>query len=172
MFSDIEGGWPGNGNIDADPLFVDPDGPDDDPNTWEDNDYRLSAGSPCIDAADNTAVPLDTLDLDGDGDTDERIPFDLDGNPRFVQDPFTEHPGEPEPPPTRCVGDMGAYEYQFCFGDLDDDDDVDIADLAQLLGSYGETAGMTYYDGDLDADGDVDLADLAELLGAYGTTCN
>ncbi len=170
-YSDVEGGWPGEGNIDADPLFVDPDGPDDDPNTWEDNDYRLSPGSPCIDAADNTAVPLDSLDLDGDGDFDERIPLDLDGKPRFVQDPFTPDTGVPDPPRYRFIVDMGAYEYQFCFGDLDDDDDVDIGDLAQLLGSYGETSEMTYYDGDLDGDGDVDLADLAELLGLYGTVC-
>ncbi|HUU96526.1 MAG TPA: right-handed parallel beta-helix repeat-containing protein, partial [Phycisphaerae bacterium] len=40
----------GPGNINADPLFVDPDGPDDDPNTWQDNDLHLSGGSPCIDA--------------------------------------------------------------------------------------------------------------------------
>ena len=171
-YCDVLAGWPGEGNIDADPLFVDPDGPDDDPNTWEDNDYRLSPGSPCIDAGDNTAVPLDTLDLDNDGDTDERIPFDLDGNPRFVQDPFTEDSGVPDPPLYRFIVDMGAYEYEFCFGDLDDDDDIDLADLAQLLGNYGETAGMTYYDGDLDGDGDVDLADLAELLGAYGDVCS
>ena len=58
-----------------------------------------------------------------------------------------------------------------CCGDLDRDNDVDLADLAQLLGSYGESAGMTYEDGDLDGDGDVDLADLAELLGVYGTVC-
>lgn len=58
-----------------------------------------------------------------------------------------------------------------CWGDLDLDNDVDLADLAQLLGNYGETTGMTYYDGDLDGDTDVDLADVAELLSAYGTVC-
>ncbi len=58
-----------------------------------------------------------------------------------------------------------------CPGDLDGDDDVDLADLAELLGNYGETGGMTYEDGDLDGDGDVDLADLAELLGVYGEVC-
>ncbi len=57
-----------------------------------------------------------------------------------------------------------------CFGDLDGDDDIDLSDLAQLLGNYGLT-GATYEDGDLDADGDVDLADLAALLAVYGTTC-
>jgi hypothetical protein len=58
-----------------------------------------------------------------------------------------------------------------CPGDLDGDDDVDLADLAELLGQYGLTEGATYEDGDLDGDGDVDLADLADLLGVYGTTC-
>jgi hypothetical protein len=59
----------------------------------------------------------------------------------------------------------------FCFGDLDGDRDIDLTDLARLLGNYGETAGMTYEDGDLDGDEDVDLADLAALLAVYGTTC-
>jgi hypothetical protein len=58
-----------------------------------------------------------------------------------------------------------------CFGDLDGDDDVDLADLAQLLGHYGMTSGATYEDGDLDGDTDVDLSDLAALLAVYGTTC-
>ncbi len=56
-------------------------------------------------------------------------------------------------------------------GDLDHDNDVDLADLATLLGSYGMTSGAVYEDGDLDGDGDVDLADLAELLSYYGATC-
>lgn len=58
-----------------------------------------------------------------------------------------------------------------CVADLDDDGDVDLADLAQLLAHYGMTSGATYEDGDLDGDGDVDLADLAALLAVYGTTC-
>jgi len=40
-YSDVRGGWAGEGNIDADPLFVDPDG----------GDYCLQAESPCIGAA-------------------------------------------------------------------------------------------------------------------------
>jgi lysyl endopeptidase len=58
-----------------------------------------------------------------------------------------------------------------CPGDLDGDNDVDLSDLAILLGNYGMTSGAVYEDGDLDEDGDVDLADLAALLGVYGTTC-
>ena len=60
---------------------------------------------------------------------------------------------------------------QPCFGDLDGDLDIDIADLAILLGNYGMTSGAAYEDGDLDGDGDVDLQDLASLLSIYGTPC-
>ena len=52
-------------------------------------------------------------------------------------------------------------------GDLDYDADVDLADLAQLLGGYGITSGASYEDGDLDGDGDVELSDLAILLSVY-----
>ena len=62
-------------------------------------------------------------------------------------------------------------EDEFCYGDLDGDLDVDLADLAQLLGNYGMTSGAAYEDGDLDADGEVVLADLAGLLAVYGTSC-
>ena len=115
-YCDVQNGfgqtWFGAGCIDADPMFVDTDGPDDDPSTWEDNDYRINLGSPCTDAADNTAVPPDTIDLDGDGDLDERIPFDGDGNPRFLDDPGTDDTGVPDPPAYPEVVDMGAYECQ------------------------------------------------------------
>ena len=107
-YSDVQGGWAGTGNIDADPMFVDPDGPDDDPNTWDDNDYRLNGGSPCIDAGNSAAMPVDEWDLDGDGDTTERVPIDLQGLPRFVDDPETPDTGAGTPP----LVDMGVYEYQ------------------------------------------------------------
>jgi hypothetical protein len=95
--SDIEGGWPGEGNIDADPLFVDPD----------QGDYRLQRGSPCIDAGGNEYVLADLFDLDHDGDSEEPFPFDLGAGPRFVDDPETVDTGSGIPP----VVDMGAYEY-------------------------------------------------------------
>ncbi len=57
-------------------------------------------------------------------------------------------------------------------GDVDFDGDVDLSDLAALLGAYGASFGTSpNYDSqaDFDLDGDIDLADLAELLGSYGS---
>ena len=89
-YSDVQGGWPGDGNLDADPYFLDSD---------QDN-FRLGPGSPCIDTGNNAAVPPDVADLDDDGDPNEPIPYDLDGNPRVVD-------GNAD---MIAVVDMGAYE--------------------------------------------------------------
>lgn len=83
-YSDVQGAgrpWPGTGNIDADPLFADADGADDLIGT-SDDDLRLLAGSPCIDAGDNSAVPPEVV-------------TDHSGNPRIVNG----------------IVDMGAYEF-------------------------------------------------------------
>lgn len=123
----LTGGFGGTGNIGDDPLFVDADGPDGIPGS-EDDDLLLLPDSPCIDAGDNTAVPPDTADLDDDGDSTERIPHDLDGNPRFVDYICIEDVGVPDCPDYADVADIGAYEYRR--GDLDGDHDVDSEDIS------------------------------------------
>jgi len=82
-YSNIQGGWPGEGgyNINTDPLFVDADGPDNVIGT-EDDDLRLLPDSPCIDAGDNSAIP-------------ESVVTDAGGNPRIVNGTV----------------DIGAYEF-------------------------------------------------------------
>jgi hypothetical protein len=87
-YSFIEG-WTegGEGNRSGDPRFVDPDGADNDPNTFEDNDYRLLATSPCIDAGINEDWMA--------------IATDLDGRPRILLGA------------TSLTVDMGAYELTF-----------------------------------------------------------
>ncbi len=158
-YSAVQGGCVGTGNIDADPLFIDPDGADGDPSSWEDNDYRISANSPCIDAGSNGAVPTDCTDLDRDSNEVERVPLDLDSRPRFVDAPETPDTGIPEPPDYKNVVDMGAYEFQEepVRGDMDDDGDVDLDDYTLfaecITGPF--VSGL----GDLDHDGDVDLND-------------
>lgn len=80
-------GWIGGGvgNISNSPRFLDPDGADNIASTYDDNDYRLSPGSPCIDAGVNQNWMWKAVDLDG--------------NPRiFYGMSFT-------------AADMGAYEY-------------------------------------------------------------
>ncbi len=81
-FSNILGNWPGHGNIDINPFFVDPLGPDLVGGTEDDN-LRLSPISPCVDSGQLSYEPIFTE-------------TDLDGNPRIVGDNI----------------DMGAYEFQ------------------------------------------------------------
>ncbi len=55
-YSNVQGGWPGDGNIDADPSFV----------HASIGDYHLLTNSPCIDAGDpNYVAQSDETDLDG-----------------------------------------------------------------------------------------------------------
>ena len=96
-YSCIMDGFDGEGNISMDPSFVNP----------RSDNYRLLPGSPSIDAGDNRAVPPDEFDLDSDGDITEPIPFDLDRNPRFLNDGMTQDTGNGVPP----ITDMGAYEF-------------------------------------------------------------
>ena len=55
-YCDVQGGWPGTGNIDADPRFADP----------ESGDFHLGAGSPCRDAG--SPEPIEGFEHDVDGD--------------------------------------------------------------------------------------------------------
>jgi hypothetical protein len=110
-YSDVEGGqqdvnvvdstmdW-GEGNIDEDPCFAGP-GYWDMNGVWVGGDYRLQAGSACIDVGENAAIPVDADDLDGDGNTVELIPVDLAGAVRIVD-------GDKD---GNSVVDMGAYEF-------------------------------------------------------------
>jgi len=53
-YSDIQGGWPGEGNIDVAPLFVDS----------ANDDYHLTDESPCISAGEFT-LDVPTADIEG-----------------------------------------------------------------------------------------------------------
>ncbi|MCP4363174.1 MAG: DUF11 domain-containing protein, partial [Chloroflexi bacterium] len=76
-------GTDGGGNLDTNPLFVDP----------ASGNLHLQLTSPAIDAGDNLGVTVTT---------------DLDGNPRFVDIPAVPDTGIGSPP----IADMGAYEAQ------------------------------------------------------------
>jgi hypothetical protein len=119
-YCDIQGGYTGDGNIDSDPLFTDPNGLDGILGTLDD-DLRLSYLSPCRDKGSDALLPQDILDLDGDSDTVESIPYDLDNHTRVID-------GD-------CGGtatvDMGALEYNpKQSGDLDTNCTIDILDFS------------------------------------------
>jgi len=83
-----------NGNISSDPGFTDP----------VNGDFRLTSGSPCIDAGNGDYAP----------------PIDISGNPR-EDDPATANTGSGNPDYT----DMGAFEYLFTTGYIQyEEDDV------------------------------------------------
>ena len=138
-YCDVQGGWSGTGNINVDPNFADAPG----------EDFHIASGSPCIDAGTNYGEPRDMI-------------VDLDGNPRFVDDPDTDDTGAGPPP----IVDMGCYEYQVsepCPADITGDDMVDVLDLLEVLGQWGGAGSA-----DITGDGVVDVLDLLEVLGAWG----
>jgi predicted outer membrane repeat protein len=93
-YCDVQGGFPGTGNINTDPLFVGnpTPGPDGKWGTADDDygDLRLQITSPCIDAGSNAGVPAG-------------VTTDLAGNARIIDIPGIHDPG--------AIVDMGAYEH-------------------------------------------------------------
>ncbi len=139
-------GLDGGGNIDADPLFVDPLGLDGLAGTADD-DLRLLPGSPCIDAADYDAY----LSVGGGA-------ADLDGKTRIIDNINVLDTG---------VGvvtylDMGAYEEGVCH--IDDIFDLnDFVNLDACLDgpAGGPNPGCACID--LNFDDHVDLRDFAQF---------
>ncbi len=158
-YTNIQGGYPGLGNINVDPMFVDADGADNIVGTIDD-DLRLMPGSPCIDAGDSTAVPIN-------------VTTDLDGNERFVNAVNYADTGVPDG--TGRIVDMGAYEADAlipapCPGDANGDGVVNLDDLQVLLFNFG-VAVAPFTNGDANGDGVVNLDDLQLLLFNFGTSC-
>ncbi|MDD5326659.1 MAG: right-handed parallel beta-helix repeat-containing protein [Phycisphaerae bacterium] len=146
-YSDIQDGWSGTGNIDADPCFIDADT----------NDFHIGQNSPCIDAGDNNSVAIDYADLDGDNDINEPTPMDLDGFGRFIDDLCTTDTDSGIAP----IVDMGAYE--FLRSNINHDNAVNFTDYAELALQWLKTGCGQCNGADLTCDGQVDWADLQEF---------
>ncbi len=146
----------GEGNIDADPCFVeagwwDPNGTPTDPNDdfWVDGDYHLQPTSPCIDVGDNSAVDPNSTDFDG--------------NPRIVDGNDDDD----------RVVDMGAYEYwKYArnLADLNGDGVVDYRDFVLLASNWmEENCPVSAWCGgcDLNYSGKVDSIDLFRVARSW-----
>ena len=179
----VQGGWFGEGNIDADPLFAEEPhpGPDGEWGT-EDDDYgdlRLQAGSACIDAGTNLHPPRDSGDLDGDGCTTELLPYDCDGNNRYWDDLNTPDAGLGIAP----IVDMGAYEFGATTeipsypwpGECDCDGVIDFGDIDAFVAALrGEASYLSQYpdciwlSADCNNDGSVDFDDIDPFVALLG----
>jgi hypothetical protein len=142
FYSDIEGGWDLVGVnteiLNLDPAFVDPDGLDNNPATWEDNDYRLLATSPMINKGTAQLSALYAPE------------FDFQGTKR----------------PQGAQYDIGAFEYIPTTGDANHDGTTDLQDLMILSNHWLMpcNAGNNDCDGaDFDFNGKVDLMDFTIL---------
>lgn len=145
QYSDVMGGYTGTGNIDADPLFVDP-------GYWDDNG---TAGDP----SDDLWVP-------GNLHIDNLSPCFNAGDPGYVMSPSEVDIDMDERVRLGRI-DMGADETGSIAGDITEDGIVNYADLAKFAYSWGSSEGDAEYDKLCDlaepADGAVGTADLVEL---------
>jgi len=149
----------GTGNIDADPLFVDPGHWDDggtptdlSDDTFIPGDYRLLPGSPCIDAGTNDVDNPDTPEI-------ETLPAaDIAGLPRVIDGNLDG---------TATV-DIGAYEY--LPGDVNYDGTVNVLDLLLVRNSMGSdpASSIQARKADVNADGGVNVLDLLVVRGRLG----
>lgn len=151
-YSCIEGGWAlGTGKITTDPRFLDA----------ANDDYRVEAGSPTVDAGDNSSLLADLLDLDGDANTTEDTPYDLDDEDRRIDSPRSDTGSGTSP-----IVDMGVYEVD-CVADMDRNKALNLDDVDAFTDAYNaqETAA------DLDGDGDWDMDDVDAFTTSYNGGC-
>jgi len=137
----------GTGNLDLDPMFVDP----------VMGDYHIQRCSPCVDAANTVAADTDSRDVDEDTYTDEKTP-DLDRFPRDFDVPEVADTGVLE------AGffpmDMGAFEYQIR-GDVNLDGLVNGEDIQPFTDCVlaGDASGPCQM-ADMNLDTVVDIDDI------------
>lgn len=145
-YSDVQDGYAGTGNIDADPAFGNVPG----------GDYALAAGSPCIDAASNPDVPTG-------------VATDLACSPRFVDDPETPDTGVPGGDGGSAIVDMGAYEFQLmdCRADVSGDGLVDTRDVILFLNLWTDGEPLADWNGD----GVADTRDVNAFLNDWVVGC-
>lgn len=153
-YSDIQGlnaaSYPGS--TQDDPVFV--QDPDITGGYFSPGDLHLQPGSPCIDSGENANVP-------------SGIMTDLDGLPRFSDDPDTPDTGVGSPP----LVDMGAYEYVPApvWGDVNCDGVLDQLDAEALtnvlIGTDNDGCHVTQ--ADINGDKFTDGQDIAPFIAIY-----
>lgn len=184
----VEGGFPGVGNFDADPLISDP----------VNSDYSLLYGSPATDAGSNVLLRRDLDDLNGNGLISDGYGHDMLGNPRHTQDLFVADTGELDmltfpldigpieriiPTPTDGYDDCNGNSINDLLDimsetetDLNENlipDSCDIAD-GTLTDADGDGVPDEYQNAcvpDLNEDGELDFFDVSLYLQLFSMGC-
>ena len=161
---DIQGGYAGVGNIDANPRFRNLGGADGTIGT-PDDDPTVLPFSPCIDAGTISGIPADILDLDGDGNTSELVPLDLLGNPRLHDDAGIANTGSG----FFNYIDIGCTESQFtsCRADYNLDTTVDFFDYLDFVNDFAAGRAAADFNGD----GVLDFFDYLDFVQALSAGC-
>ncbi len=150
----------GVGNLSADPVFVDADGPDNNPGTADDN-VRLMPGSPAIDRGNNLLLSPFASD-------------DYYAGSRFVDDTGTPDNGVGDG--ANPIVDLGCAEFQ----GMTPLDPCNVADLAEPFGvldfadvlAFLSAFGAMTPAADLASPfGTYDFADVLAFLSAFGAGC-
>ncbi len=147
-YCDVQGGWPGTGNIDADPMLS--------------ADGHLRTGSPCNGTGTAVAAPADDIDGEArpyppagavDMGADEFVDTDTDGMPDWYEDTYGLLKGDPSDAGLDKDGDtftnLAEYEEHGTNPDEADtdgdgrDDGQELTDGTNPL--HPDNAAMTYY---------------------------
>lgn len=145
-YSDVQGGWPGTGNVNIDPCLSSIDG----------GDLHILYTSPLVDIGETGGLDADRCDIDGDGNRTELVPIDLNSwddlaKPRVFNNAL----------------DIGAYEAQRCVADFDNDGDVDQNDKDNFAFFFNLQNPIC----DVNCDGVVDQADYVKFMTHYQAGC-
>ncbi len=169
-YSDVQGGWPGTGNINLDPLFSTA------------GDYSLQDASPCIDSGTDIAVNLPVDDLWGsirpqDGDYSGTAEYDMGAYERAdtdsdgiadIADNCIEKANGP------LISDAGGNIQldvdgdgygNVCDGDLDQSGLINIFDWSLYRAVEGQSGVFAE---DFNGDGVVDTGDRSLFITMYG----
>jgi parallel beta-helix repeat protein len=165
-YSDVQGGYTGDGNIDADPKFV------------GGGNYHLQPGSPCIDAGISTNAPAQDFEGDDRFDDPDTPNTGGGGDITYYDIGADEYLGAAGPGDELAVDFGSAYGLWHYGSDWTNISSLDADGLenfdGDLAADFGSTYGLWIYDGSwtkistLDAEG-LECYD-GGLAADFGTT--
>ncbi len=154
----VKGGFAGSAVSSSNPHLENP----------ASGDFSLQTNSPAIDVAESGFLPMDVMDLDGDGLYFEPLPVDMNGDARLAGDAL----------------DIGAYDFpaaggagggggtELCAADVappGGDGSIGVADISAFIAAFGSTCNDCPEDIEPNGgDGEVTIDDILAAVAAFG----